>query len=105
MTEREPNGRLRTLLTDARWSGQDFARAVNGVAAETGLTLCYDRTSVSHWLSGTRPPAHVVALAAEALTRRTGRRISPADTGLARPAAARARTRPGGGPGGAPHGP
>ncbi|MEU9008152.1 hypothetical protein AB0D15_41400, partial [Streptomyces sp. NPDC048551] len=87
MTEREPNGRLRTLLTDARWSGQDFARAVNGVAAETGLTLCYDRTSVSHWLSGTRPPAHVVALAAEALTRRTGRRISPADTGLARPAA------------------
>ncbi|WP_030712724.1 hypothetical protein [Streptomyces sp. NRRL F-2580] len=98
---REPNGRLRTLLTDARWSGQDFARAVNGVAAEAGLTLRYDRTSISHWLAGTRPPAHVVALAAEALSRRTGRRVSPADTGLARPAgAARARehTRPG------PHG-
>ncbi|MEU2829193.1 hypothetical protein ABZ667_11080 [Streptomyces lavendulae] len=86
MAEREPNGRLRTLLTDARWSGQDFARAVNGVAAEHGLTLRYDRTSVSHWLSGTRPSAHVVALAAEALSRRTGRRISPADTGLARTA-------------------
>ncbi|GAA3258254.1 hypothetical protein [Streptomyces lavendulae] len=84
MAKREPNGRLRTLLTDARWSGQDFARAVNGVAAEHGLTLRYDRTSVSHWLSGTRPSAHVVALAAEALSRRTGRRISPADTGLAR---------------------
>ncbi|CAM5359079.1 Protein involved in sporulation OS=Streptomyces lavendulae subsp. lavendulae OX=58340 GN=SLAV_07080 PE=4 SV=1 [Streptomyces lavendulae subsp. lavendulae] len=67
MAKREPNGRLRTLLTDARWSGQDFARAVNGVAAEHGLTLRYDRTSVSHWLSGTRPSAHVVALAAEAL--------------------------------------
>ncbi|MER7511940.1 hypothetical protein ABTX82_26800 [Streptomyces lavendulae] len=86
MAKREPNGRLRTLLTDARWSGQDFARAVNGVAAEHGVTLRYDRTSVSHWLSGTRPSAHVVALAAEALSRRTGRRISPADTGLARTA-------------------
>ncbi|MFD4866984.1 hypothetical protein [Streptomyces sp. NPDC058412] len=92
MAKREPNGRLRTLLTDARWSGQDFARAVNGVAAEAGLTLRYDRTSISHWLAGTRPPAHVVALAAEALSRRTGRRVSPADTGLARPAGA-ARTR------------
>ncbi|MGR4881144.1 tol-pal system YbgF family protein [Streptomyces sp. LARHCF249] len=94
MAKREPNGRLRTLLTDARWSGQDFARAVNSVAAETGLTLRYDRTSISHWLAGTRPPAHVVALAAEALSRRTGRRISPSDTGLARPAGARARERP-----------
>ncbi|MEJ8641488.1 hypothetical protein WKI68_08300 [Streptomyces sp. MS1.HAVA.3] len=102
MARREPNGRLRTLLADARWSGQDFARAVNGVAAETGLTLRYDRTSISHWLAGTRPPAHVVALAAEALSRRTGRRVSPADTGLARPAgAARARDRPGAGPHGA----
>ncbi|MFD9367499.1 hypothetical protein ACFWA6_07285 [Streptomyces sp. NPDC060020] len=101
MAKREPNGRLRTLLTDARWSGQDFARAVNGVAAEAGLTLRYDRTSISHWLAGTRPPAHVVALAAEALSRRTGRRVSPADTGLARPAGAareREHTRPG------PHG-
>lgn len=96
MAKREPNGRLRTLLTDACWSGQDFARAVNGVAAETGLTLRYDRTSVSHWLSGTRPPAHVVALAAEALSRRTGRRISPADTGLARSGPLRARDRPSG---------
>ncbi|MER6316200.1 hypothetical protein ABT237_20800 [Streptomyces sp. NPDC001581] len=101
MAKREPNGRLRTLLTDARWSGQDFARAVNGVAAEAGLTLRYDRTSISHWLAGTRPPAHVVALAAEALSRRTGRCVSPADTGLARPAGA-ARTREHSRPG--PHG-
>ncbi|WP_412076057.1 hypothetical protein ACLF6K_09775 [Streptomyces xanthophaeus] len=99
MVKREPNGRLRTLLTDARWSGQDFARAVNGVAAESGLTLRYDRTSVSHWLAGTRPPAHVVALAAEALSRRTGRRVSPADTGLSRPGGVRARDRPGAAPG------
>ncbi|MFE3559059.1 hypothetical protein ACFXKW_30000 [Streptomyces sp. NPDC059193] len=101
MARREPNGRLRTLLADARWSGQDFARAVNGVAAETGLTLRYDRTSISHWLAGTRPPAHVVALAAEALSRRTGRRISPADTGLARPAGLRAPHRPDAEPDGA----
>ncbi|MFF1496490.1 hypothetical protein [Streptomyces sp. NPDC058304] len=97
MAKRDPNGQLRTLLIEARWSGQDFARAVNGIAAEAGLTLSYDRTSVSHWLAGTRPPAHVVDLAAEALSRRTGRRIAAADTGLARPAGARARERPGGG--------
>lgn len=101
MAKREPNGRLRTLLTDARWSGQDFARAVNGVAAETGLALRYDRTSISHWLAGTRPPAHVVALAAEALSRRTGRRISAADTGLTRPAGVSARDRPDAEPDGA----
>ncbi|MBT2403221.1 MULTISPECIES: hypothetical protein [unclassified Streptomyces] len=101
MAKREPNGQLRTLLAHARWSGQDFARAVNGVAAETGLTLRYDRTSVSHWLAGTRPPAHVVALAAEALSRRTGRRVSAADTGLSRPAGTRTRDRPGGEPPGA----
>ncbi|MFF4101802.1 hypothetical protein [Streptomyces sp. NPDC001903] len=95
MAKRDPNGRLRTLLTEARWSGQDFARAVNGVAAEAGLTLNYDRTSVSHWLAGTKPPAHVVALAAEALSRRTRRRIAAADTGLARPSAG---TRTGGRP-------
>ncbi|KOU26804.1 hypothetical protein ADK52_08630 [Streptomyces sp. WM6372] len=98
MAKRDPNGRLRTLLTEARWSGQDFARAVNGVAAEAGLTLSYDRTSVSHWLAGTKPPAHVVALAAEALSRRTRRRIDAADTGLARPSAApRGRERSAGG--------
>ncbi|MFJ3909135.1 hypothetical protein [Streptomyces vinaceus] len=91
MAKRDPNGRLRTLLAEARWSGQDFARAVNGVAAEAGLTLSYDRTSVSHWLAGTKPPAHVVALAAEALSRRTRRRIAASDTGLARSSAA-ART-------------
>ncbi|MFI6147536.1 hypothetical protein [Streptomyces sp. NPDC051109] len=100
MAKRDPNGRLRTLLTEARWSGQDFARAVNGVAAEAGLTLSYDRTSVSHWLAGTKPPAHVVALAAEALSRRTRRRIDAADTGLARPSAApRERERSAGGTG------
>ncbi|WP_424210967.1 tetratricopeptide repeat protein [Streptomyces sp. BI20] len=85
MPHREPNGQLRTLLADARWSGQNFARAVNAVGAEAGLTLRYDRTSVAHWLAGTRPPAHVVAVVAEALARRIGRRITPADTGLIRP--------------------
>ncbi|MCJ1676981.1 hypothetical protein MTF65_06410 [Streptomyces sp. APSN-46.1] len=98
IAKREPNGRLRTLLANARWSGQDFARAVNGVAAEAGLTLRYDRTSVSHWLAGTRPPAHVVALAAEALSRRTGRRVSAAETGLSRHSGPGTRDSPGGEP-------
>ncbi|MEU6148391.1 hypothetical protein ABZ816_00155 [Actinosynnema sp. NPDC047251] len=52
------------------------------MAAEAGTRLRYDRTSVSHWLSGTRPRPLVTAFAAEALSRRLDRPVSVADTGL-----------------------
>ncbi|GAA4969107.1 Tat pathway signal protein [Yinghuangia aomiensis] len=87
MGERIPNARLRTLLKEAAWTGQDFARAVNTTGAETGVALRYDRTAVAHWLAGSRPSRTVTALAAEALSRRLGRRISPDETGLTRPCA------------------
>ena len=82
---RSPNTRLRTLITEARWTGQGLARAVNAAGAELGLELTYDRTAVSHWLSGSRPPATVARLAAEALTRRLGRVVTVPDTGLGPP--------------------
>ncbi|MEV0266357.1 hypothetical protein AB0I49_34120 [Streptomyces sp. NPDC050617] len=47
--------------------------------------LRYDRTSVAHWLAGTRPSAHIAELVAEALSRRLHRPITLADTNLARP--------------------
>lgn len=67
---------LRSLLAQAGWSGQDLARAVNLLGAESGLRLRYDRTSVAHWLSGTRPRPPVPDLIAEAFTRRLGRTIA-----------------------------
>jgi hypothetical protein len=84
-TSRAPNTRLRALITESRWTGQGLARAVNAAGTELGLGLTYDRTTVSHWLSGSRPPATVARLAAEALSRRLGRVVSVPDTGLGPP--------------------
>ncbi|MFF6958547.1 tol-pal system YbgF family protein [Streptomyces sp. NPDC008317] len=59
-----------------------MSRAVNQAGGEVGLALHYDRTSVSHWLSGTRPPEPVPSLVAEVLSRALGRQVTAADTGL-----------------------
>ncbi|MEV6823355.1 hypothetical protein [Amycolatopsis sp. NPDC051102] len=81
------NDLLRALLAEARWTNHNFSLAVNRVAAEAGIRLHYDRTSVSHWLSGTRPRPPVPTFAAEALSRRLGRPVYATDTGMADPAA------------------
>lgn len=80
---RRPNRRLRALLAEARWTQGALARAVNSAAAEVGLSLGYDRTSVAHWLGGTRPRAPVPELVAEVLTRRLQRTVSPGSAGFA----------------------
>ena len=76
MSPGRPDHRLRSLLAEARWTGQQLASAVNAVGAEAGLRLRYDRTSVAHWLSGSTPNAPVPELIAEAFTRRLGREIA-----------------------------
>jgi transcriptional regulator with XRE-family HTH domain/tetratricopeptide (TPR) repeat protein len=80
-----PNPSLRRLLTEAGWTEQQLAREVNAAGAETGLTLRYDRSAVSHWLAGRRPWGPVPALLAETLSRRLGRPVTLADAGLAEP--------------------
>ena len=82
--QKAPNVRLRALLVEAGWAGEDLARAVNAVGAESCLTLRYDRTSIAHWLSGSRPPEHVCEFVAESLSRRLLRRVTVADTALSR---------------------
>jgi tetratricopeptide (TPR) repeat protein len=77
-----PNHSLRRLLTETGWTEQQLARAVNATGAETGLTLRYDRSAVSHWLAGRRPWGPVPALLAETLSRRLGRPVTLADAGL-----------------------
>ncbi|MDT0447840.1 helix-turn-helix domain-containing protein [Streptomyces hesseae] len=79
---RTPNQLLRSLLREAGWSGARLAREVNALAAEQHRSLHYDRSAVSHWLSGTRPRGPTADLVAEAFTRRLGRRIDATDTGL-----------------------
>ncbi|WP_055523234.1 tetratricopeptide repeat protein [Streptomyces graminilatus] len=79
---RTPNPDLRGLLGEAGWSGARLAREVNSLGTEQGTALRYDRTSVAHWLAGSRPRPPVPALVAEALSRHLGRPVRPQDTGL-----------------------
>lgn len=79
---RTPNKALRHLLAEAGWSGAQLARQVNALGAERGTPLHYDRTTVAHWLAGSRPRPPVPALVAEALSRRLGRPVLLQDTGL-----------------------
>ncbi|MFI6638790.1 hypothetical protein [Streptomyces sp. NPDC050504] len=90
-----PNSSLRALLVEASWTQQALARAVNAVAAETGEELRYDRTTVAHWLRGSRPMSTVLPLVCEALGRRIGRTITPRDLGFTDPErVGRQRARP-----------
>ncbi|MFI0479692.1 hypothetical protein [Actinomadura sp. 9N215] len=78
-----PNRALRRLLAETGWTEQRLAQEVNTVAAEAGLVLRLDRSAVSHWLAGRIPRHPTPAFLAEALTRRLGRAITPADLGMA----------------------
>lgn len=82
MARRQPNDRLSALLAEARWSAADLARAVNALAGNQGLAFRYDRTSVAHWLSGSRPRPPVPDLVAAAFSNRNGRPVTARETGL-----------------------
>ncbi|MFJ6841779.1 hypothetical protein ACIQRE_03800 [Streptomyces griseoluteus] len=84
MTGKKPNQRLAALLAEAEWSGADLGRSVNALGRAQNLSLQYDRTSVAHWLSGTRPRHPAPGLIAAALSRRLGRPVTAADAGLTR---------------------
>ncbi|WP_327676737.1 hypothetical protein [Kitasatospora sp. NBC_00458] len=82
---RTPNTGLAALLLQARWGNDQLARAVNRVGDEQGLGLTYDKSSVSHWLSGARPRAEVREVVREAFARRLGRPVTPEETGFGDP--------------------
>jgi len=82
MGAKTPNEGLRRVLTESRWSQAQLAMAVNRVGAEAGLSLRYDESAVSHWLSGTRPRKAVRPLIREALSRRLRRPVTLAEIEL-----------------------
>ncbi|MGW8381083.1 hypothetical protein [Streptomyces sp. ODS28] len=82
---REPNERLRALIAEAGWTQEGLARAVNALGGEIGDELRYDRSAVAHWLTGTAPRPPVPQLIAEALSRRTGRTVTPREAGFRAP--------------------
>lgn len=85
MARRQPNRRLAVLLKESHWSPAELAREVNHLGRAQGLTLRYDRTSVAHWLTGSRPRPPIPDLVASAFTRRTERLVTTEETGLAQP--------------------
>ncbi|GAA2925324.1 MFS transporter [Streptomyces thioluteus] len=85
-TPRTPNSGLADLLAEARWSLSQLALAVNRLGGESGLSLRYDQSAVSHWLAGTMPRAQVRPLVVEALSRRLKRPVTHAEAGFGTPA-------------------
>ncbi|MER5884016.1 hypothetical protein ABT160_09325 [Streptomyces sp. NPDC001941] len=85
MPRRPKNALLAGLLVDAGWSSGELARAVNAQGALHGVALRYDRTSVAHWLAGSRPRPPVPGLAAASFSQRLGRAVTAYETGLAVP--------------------
>lgn len=82
MQPRVPNVALRLLLAEAGWTGEALVRKVNQLGTEAGLSLRYQRASVTQWLSGAKPRPPVPELVAEGLSRALGRRVTVGDTGL-----------------------
>nr|WSS60437.1 hypothetical protein OG284_04045 [Streptomyces sp. NBC_01177] len=76
------NNSLARLLVEAGSSAAELARDVNRFGTAQGLHLRYDRTSVAHWIRGSRPRPVVAELVAESLTRRLGRVVDVMETGL-----------------------
>ncbi|WP_066946188.1 hypothetical protein [Streptomyces lushanensis] len=83
MARHQPNRLLAALLNEARWSPAELARAVNELGAAQGVHLRYDRTSIAHWLTGSRPRPPIPDLVASAFSRRSGRLVTTEETGLA----------------------
>ncbi|MFK0292385.1 hypothetical protein ACIQU6_18155 [Streptomyces sp. NPDC090442] len=79
---RTPNTALAALMREGRIENAQLARTVNRLGQEVGLALHYDKSSVSHWLKGSKPKPEVRPAITEALCRLLGRTVSSAEAGL-----------------------
>ena len=79
------NSKLSCLIRDSGSSNAGLARRVNELGRLRGLTLNYDKTAVSHWLTGTQPRVPIRYLIVEALSQKLGRPVTLLEAGLADP--------------------
>lgn len=79
------NHRLAAVIAEAGWSHAQLAVAFVRVASENGARelLGVGRSHVSHWVAGSRPSGRSPLILCEALSRRLGRLVTPAEVGLA----------------------
>ncbi|MFJ8143090.1 hypothetical protein [Streptomyces sp. NPDC096013] len=84
---RTPNPALAALMKSGGVQNAQLARRVNAVGRELGVTLHYDKTSVSHWLSGSVPKPEARPAIAEALSRLLARPVTCSEIGWETPPA------------------
>ncbi|MER5632301.1 tetratricopeptide repeat protein [Streptomyces nitrosporeus] len=79
----DSNSRLRETIHAAGCTYEALAKDVRRIAAENGELLQTNKSAISHWAGGTRTPSGQNSLyLAEALSRRLGRIVTPAEIGL-----------------------
>ncbi|MFJ3950924.1 tol-pal system YbgF family protein [Streptomyces libani] len=85
MATRTPNQQLKELVAESGLTYAAVAKAVRAVAAECGMSLRTNKSTVEHWIAGVTPQGDTGRYLAVALSRRLGRLLTPADLGLAEP--------------------
>ncbi|MCZ9349065.1 hypothetical protein NGM36_04515 [Streptomyces mutabilis] len=78
---RTPNTALASLMQAHSLGNAQLARRVNATGRELGVRLHYDKSTVSHWVSGSVPKPEARPVIAEALSRLTGRPVTCAEIG------------------------
>ncbi|MFI5752362.1 transcriptional regulator [Streptomyces sp. NPDC051644] len=72
---RLPNDALLRLIHEADLKYEALAKRVNALGCEHGLSLRYDKTSVSHWIRGTAPAGMTPVLICRVLSQRLRRPV------------------------------
>ncbi|WP_432000178.1 hypothetical protein [Streptomyces sioyaensis] len=83
MTTRTPNHQLRDLVAESGLTYAALAKAVRAVAAECGVALRTNKSTIEHWIAGVTPAGDTGRYLAVALSRRLGRLLTLHDLGLA----------------------
>jgi hypothetical protein len=82
MSDRQSNEGLTRLYRETGWTLRQLAQEVNKVGTERGTPTRYQAPSVHQWLDGHLPKEAARSLVLEALARRLGRPVAPAEAGF-----------------------
>ncbi|MEU6300760.1 tetratricopeptide repeat protein [Streptomyces erythrochromogenes] len=80
--DRTPNSALADVIAESGATYYALAREIRSVAAEAGQRLSTGPSAVAYWVAGGTPSGQTPFYIAEALTRRTKRRVTAAELGL-----------------------
>ncbi|MFF3015477.1 tetratricopeptide repeat protein [Streptomyces sp. NPDC057939] len=80
--DRTPNKVLADVIAESGTTYYALAREIRSVAAEAGRRLNTGPSAIAYWVAGGTPSGQTPFYIAEALTRRTKRRVTVAEIGL-----------------------